>query len=82
MIIPPSSLAVIYGTVAEISIGRLLLAGFIPGIIMTINYTIQVLLRIKINPSIAPPYEVEQYEASKKFKRIFFDKVRKKEAPK
>lgn len=58
MIIPPSSLAIIYGTMAEVSIGRLLLAGVIPGLIMATNYAVQIIIRAKLNPSLAPVYDV------------------------
>lgn len=60
MIIPPSSLAIIYGTMAEISIGRLLIAGVIPGFIMAFNYTAQIIIRAKLNPALAPVYEVDR----------------------
>jgi C4-dicarboxylate transporter DctM subunit len=35
-IVPPSSLAIIYGSIANVSIGKLFLAGFIPGIMICI----------------------------------------------
>jgi tripartite ATP-independent transporter DctM subunit len=41
-IIPPSMVAVIYGTVASASIGRLLVGGLIPGILMGIALMVQI----------------------------------------
>ena len=34
MLIPPSALAVLLGTIAEIDIGKLLIAGIVPGLIL------------------------------------------------
>ncbi len=73
MIIPPSSLAVIYGTTAKIPIGRLLLAGLIPGIIMALNYTINILVRVKLNPSLAPPYDPEVVPFREKIRLLVVD---------
>ncbi|MEW6524405.1 MAG: TRAP transporter large permease subunit [Bacillota bacterium] len=73
MIIPPSSLAIIYGTTAEVPIGRLLVAGAIPGFIMAFNYSVQVLLRVKLNPSLAPPYEVTPIPAKEKLRLFVAD---------
>jgi tripartite ATP-independent transporter DctM subunit len=46
-IIPPSIPAIIYGSVAGVSIGKLLIGGFIPGIIMAIVQMIQIYLIAK-----------------------------------
>lgn len=53
--IPPSILMVIYGVIAEQPIGRLLVAGIIPGLIAAANYMVMVYIRVKRNPSLAPP---------------------------
>ncbi|MDP6180697.1 MAG: TRAP transporter large permease subunit, partial [Desulfatiglandales bacterium] len=60
MIIPPSTLSVIYGTMAEISIAKLLIAGVIPGLIMGANYTIYIVGACLIKPELAPGYEFEK----------------------
>ncbi len=57
MIIPPSALAVVLGSLADISIGKLLISGLIPGFIMAGFYAGYILIRCIIQPSIAPPYE-------------------------
>jgi tripartite ATP-independent transporter DctM subunit len=56
MIIPPSALAVILGSLADISIGKLLISGVLPGVLMAILYVAYIVIRCKIQPSIAPPY--------------------------
>jgi len=59
MIIPPSALAIILGTLARISIGDLLVAGVIPGLFMAVLYSLYIIVRCKLNPSLAPAYPVE-----------------------
>ncbi len=55
-IIPPSALAVLVGSLAEVSIARLLIAGFIPGLMMATVYGLYIWARVRMNPSLAPPY--------------------------
>lgn len=52
--IPPSILMVIYGIIAEQSIGRLLIAGIVPGVVAGLVYMAMVYIRVKRNPSLAP----------------------------
>lgn len=52
--IPPSIAMVIYGVITETSIGKLLIAGIIPGIVAAINYMILVYIMVKLNPGLAP----------------------------
>ena len=58
MVIPPSGLAVFLAAIGEISIGRLLIAGIIPGLLMATLYISYIILRCWLQPSIAPSYEV------------------------
>jgi tripartite ATP-independent transporter DctM subunit len=53
--IPPSVLMVIYGFIAEQSIGALLLAGILPGLLEAVSYSFMLWLRCKINPELGPP---------------------------
>ena len=55
--IPPSVLMVIYGFIAEESIGALLLAGILPGLLQASTYTLMLLGRFKVNPALGPPIE-------------------------
>ncbi|MBU2608769.1 MAG: TRAP transporter large permease subunit [Chloroflexi bacterium] len=58
IMIPPSGLAVLLGAVAEISVGRILIAIIVPGILMAVLYATYIILRCQLQPSIAPAYEV------------------------
>ena len=62
MLIPPSALAVLLGSLAGISISGLLIAGIVPGILMSVLFFLYVLIRCSLNPSLAPAYEVERLE--------------------
>ena len=53
--IPPSVLMVIYGFIAEESIGALLLAGILPGLLEAFSYSMMLIIRFKINPELGPP---------------------------
>jgi tripartite ATP-independent transporter DctM subunit len=58
MLIPPSALAVLLGSVARIPIGELLVASIIPALIMAVLFFGYVIVRCWRNPAIAPPYDV------------------------
>lgn len=53
--IPPSVLMVVYGFIAEESIGALLLAGILPGLLEAFSYAIMLLIRFRVNPRLGPP---------------------------
>jgi tripartite ATP-independent transporter DctM subunit len=60
MIIPPSALTVLLGTLAEVSIGRLLINAIVPGYIMLAIYIGYVVVRCLVNPALAPAYAFER----------------------
>ncbi len=64
-LIPPSILFVLYGIFAEVSIVKLLIAGVFPGLLTAAVYTIMIIARAKINPSIAPRLSDEEIAALK-----------------
>ena len=56
-LIPPSVPLVIYGIITEQSVGFLLMAGFLPGILSAVIYAFMIQIRVKFKPSLAPPLE-------------------------
>lgn len=66
MMIPPSALAVLCGAIAELSIGRILMAIIFPGLLMAFLYAAYIFFRCLLQPSIAPVYEVETVPFSEK----------------
>ncbi|BBK41782.1 C4-dicarboxylate ABC transporter [Allostella vacuolata] len=51
-LIPPSAIMVVYGIITETSIGGLLLAGFIPGVISAVVYASAIFFRFVLNPGL------------------------------
>ncbi|MET1416453.1 TRAP transporter large permease [Roseibium sp. HPY-6] len=59
IIIPPSALAVLLATLAQIDVGALLIAGVIPGLILAAFYIGTIWLQTRLDPTAAPAYDVE-----------------------
>ncbi|MFC2062654.1 TRAP transporter large permease [Chloroflexota bacterium] len=53
-LMPPSILMIIYATLAEISVGKCFIAGIIPAILSAVIYSIMIIVRVKLKPSLAP----------------------------
>jgi len=66
IMIPPSSLAVLLGALGEISIGRILMAIILPGLLMAVLYAAYIVVRCQLQPSMAPPYVVPPIPMSEK----------------
>ena len=73
MLIPPSSLAVLLASLAERSITDLLLAGVVPGILMLVLFVLYVVVRCKINPSLAPTVEEVRLKGWERWRPLFVD---------
>ena len=54
ILIPPSIMLIVYAAIAELSPLRLYAAAVIPGLMLASMYIIYVIVRVLINPSIAP----------------------------
>jgi len=54
MLIPPSIALVLYGIIADVSIGPLLIAGIIPGLLVTFTIVLTVILLVLLDPRRAP----------------------------
>ena len=54
MLIPPSALTVLLGSLSGISISKLLIGGVMPGIILSVAFVLWIVLRVRITPSWAP----------------------------
>ena len=56
-LIPPSAILVLYAIIVEESVGKLLLAGFIPGLISAVIYAVIISGRVIVSPELAPATE-------------------------
>ncbi len=54
LLIPPSLSLLIYGALTETSIGRLFLAGLVPGLLFAAAFMVYILLRCLMRPNLAP----------------------------
>ena len=54
ILIPPSITMIIYGIITEVSIGKLFIAGIIPGILLALILCVSVAVVVKIKPELAP----------------------------
>ncbi len=53
-LIPPSILMVVYAVITEQSVGKLLIAGFLPGVLSAAIYMLGIYVRARRNPELAP----------------------------
>jgi tripartite ATP-independent transporter DctM subunit len=60
ILIPPSALGTLYASAAGISIGRMFLAGFIPGLMIAGIFILYIGIRCYLNPSLGPPLPPEE----------------------
>src|SRR5690606_2792763 len=54
MLIPPSALTVLLGSLSGISISKLLVGGIVPGAILSLAFVAWIVLRVGVQPSLAP----------------------------
>jgi C4-dicarboxylate transporter, DctM subunit len=53
-LIPPSTMFIIYGMMTEVSIGQLLMAGTVPGIVLTLLFMVSIYFAVLFKPELAP----------------------------
>jgi len=55
ILVPPSVIFIIYGIMTEQSIGKLFMAGILPGILLTLLFVVSIIITTRLNPELAPP---------------------------
>ncbi len=73
MMIPPSAMGVIVAYVAQISVSKVLIGGIVPGILMAVLYSTYIILRCRLQPSLAPSYEAPAVPIKEKFRFLIVD---------
>ncbi|MFZ2388699.1 MAG: TRAP transporter large permease subunit, partial [Polaromonas sp.] len=72
MLIPPSALTVLLGSLSGISISKLLIGGVVPGVILSIAFVVWIIARVSISPELAPPDKDEvQYRGWARWSPFF-----------
>jgi tripartite ATP-independent transporter DctM subunit len=59
MLIPPSALTVLLGSLSGISISKLLIGGVVPGLMLSAAFVGYIVVRAKANPALAPATAIE-----------------------
>ncbi len=73
VIIPPSGLAVLLGSLAHIDIGGLLIGGIVPGLILASIYAVMIWVMTIIDPDAAPAYEVQKVSRREMLKAVMIN---------
>jgi tripartite ATP-independent transporter DctM subunit len=68
--IPPSIVLIVYGLTANVSIGDLFTASFMPGLMLAGLYVLYILIRVYLNPSMAPIPEPGEIPSSEKIRLL------------
>ncbi len=69
ILIPPSILLILYGATAGASVPKLYAAAFIPGLLLSFSYLAYILIRVNLNPKLAPP--LPEHERNRPLAEIF-----------
>ena len=70
MLIPPSALTVLLGSLSGISISKLLIGGVMPGLILSALFVAYIVIRVKLEPRLAPPTELVEYHGWEKLRPL------------
>jgi tripartite ATP-independent transporter DctM subunit len=68
MLIPPSALTVLLGSLSGISISKLLVGGIVPGLVLSVIFVGYIVLRVKLRPELAPRTAFEEFHGWQKFR--------------
>jgi len=68
MLIPPSALTVLLGSLSGISISGLLIGGVVPGLLLSAAFVVYIVARVKLNPALAPASAFSEYQGWEKLR--------------
>ena len=68
MLIPPSALTVLLGSLSGISISKLLVGGIVPGLILAAIFVAYIVLRVRFDPDLAPKTAFEEFHGWRRFR--------------
>src|SRR6202158_2685756 len=70
MLIPPSALTVLLGSLSGISISKLLIGGVVPGLMLSVAFVCYIIVRAKANPALAPATASEERSGWAKYELL------------
>src|SRR5436190_5718054 len=68
MLIPPSALTVLLGSLSGISISKLLIGGVVPGLMLSAAFIVYIIVRVRLNPTLAPATGFVEYKGWEKLR--------------
>ncbi len=71
MLIPPSALTVLLGSLSGISISKLLIGGVVPGLLLSAAFVVYIVARVKLNPALAPATAFTEYRGWERLRPFF-----------
>jgi tripartite ATP-independent transporter DctM subunit len=71
MLIPPSALTVLLGSLSGISISKLLVGGIVPGLILSAIFVAYIVARVKLSPELAPKTAFDEYHGWRRLQPFF-----------
>jgi tripartite ATP-independent transporter DctM subunit len=71
MLIPPSALTVLLGSLSGISISKLLVGGIVPGLILSAIFVAYIVLRVRMDPALAPKTPFEEHHGWRRLQPFF-----------
>jgi tripartite ATP-independent transporter DctM subunit len=71
MLIPPSALTVLLGSLSGISISKLLVGGVVPGLLLSLAFVVYIVTRVKLNPALAPATAFAKYAGWERLRPFF-----------
>jgi tripartite ATP-independent transporter DctM subunit len=70
MLIPPSALTVLLGSLSGISISKLLIGGVVPGLVLSVAFVAYIIVRVKLKPELAPNVELTRHHGFDRYKPL------------
>src|SRR5262249_52512875 len=67
MLIPPSALTVLLGSLSGISISKLLIGGVVPGLVLSAAFVVYIIARVSATPALAPATPVDKLSGWARF---------------
>jgi len=60
ILIPPSTILILYGALEHVSVGKLFMSGIVPGLIVALSYMLYIGITAKLNPELAPQEDTKK----------------------
>ncbi len=69
ILIPPSTVLILYGALQQVSVGKLFVSGIIPGIIVALSYMVYIGVQAKLKPDLTPQEDTKIIPLGKALKK-------------